>query len=212
MRLGVALAMSAVAVNGPLLILALLGADGVVVPTGWRVMLLGVRALGTVIVLSLGAAYIAHAAVIHRNARRALIAVWLIVLGGTAAIVTPMVVGAVGAALAPVVPSLVGRWVWALVSVVTVEVAAAGCMLAAAVGSAASQQAAARLEPEAVLGQVGAAGWQPASVQLGQPAEELARVPSEEVHCKLCGRGFSRRLPLEAMFVTARRRSARRRR
>ncbi len=194
LRLGIGLAMSAVAVNGPLLVLALLHADGVSVPTTWRVVLLVVRALATVAVLSLGAAYIAHAAVSSPAPRTSLVVVWLVVLAGTAVIVTPMVVQAVGLALMPVIPSLAGRWIWALVSVVSVEVSGAGCMLAAgAAGRAAREE-----QPGAELAR---AGWQlpaqPSQLAESQGAEPVALPhratfvgPIEDRRCDFCGRSF----------------------
>lgn len=199
LRLGVGLAMSAVAVNGPLLVLALLHADGVPVPRTWRVVLLTIRALATVAALSLGAAYIAHGAVTSPADRARLLVVWLLVLGGTAVIITPMVVEAIGPALAPVIPSVAGRWLWALVSVVTVEVSGAGCMLAA---GAASRSTSAQPWSEPAQ----------ASSQLQPAAPELAadlRTESLSLHlqpvdrglpqgpkCSRCGRPFRSRYAL----------------
>jgi len=59
------------------------------------------------------------------------VVLWLTLLAGTAYIVTPMVVDAVGHSLAHVIPSELGRWVWSAVSVLSVELAAAGCIWAA---------------------------------------------------------------------------------
>jgi len=192
-RLGTALAMTAVAVNGPLLVLALLRADGVPIPTAWRVALLTLRALGTVAVLSLGAAYIAHGAVTHPVERGALVTLWLLVLAGTAVIVTPMVVEAVGAALAPVIPSVAGRWVWALTSVVTVEVSAAGCMLAAGAASrSAGSMPPAPVSPDAQHG----SGNGRRAERLAQPGSQLEpaslSLASEAAshRCALCNRHF----------------------
>jgi len=195
LRLGVGLAMSAVAVNGPLLVLALLHADGVPVPRTWRAVLLTIRALATVAALSLGAAYIAHGAVTSPADRVPLFVVWLLVLGGTAVIVTPMVVEAVGSALAPVIPSVAGRWLWALVSVVTVEVSGAGCMLAAA--GAGSRTKVERQAPEPTDRASWEAPAQPPQLA-GNPAAGTAeRAPSAvalaahaECRCGFCGRHF----------------------
>ncbi len=195
LRLGVGLAMSAVAVNGPLLVLALLHADGVPVPSTWRAVLLTIRALATVAALSLGAAYIAHGAVISPADRVPLFVVWLLVLGGTAVIVTPMVVEAVGSALAPVIPSVAGRWLWALVSVVTVEISGAGCMLAAA--GAGSRTAVEGQAPKPI----DRASWEAPAQQrqlAGSPAAGTAEpapspgssMPRAEFHCALCGQPF----------------------
>lgn len=196
LRLGVGLAISAVAVNGPLLVLALLHADGVPVPRTWRAVLLTIRALATVAALSLGAAYIAHGAVTSAADRRPLFVVWLLVLAGTAVIVTPMVVEAIGPVLAPVIPSAAGRWIWALVSVVTVEVSGAGCMLAAA--GAGSRTAEEKEVPEPP----DRASWE-APAQLRQladsstagsekqvPEEVSTRAPGAS-RCAFCGRPFA---------------------
>jgi hypothetical protein len=195
LRLGVGLAMSAVAVNGPLLVLALLHADGVPVPRTWRVVLLTIRALATVAALSLGAAYIAHGAVTSQDDRARLLVVWLLVLGGTAVIITPMVVDAIGSALAPVIPSVAGRWLWALVSVVTVEVSGAGCMLAAAgaasrntvEGPAAKATDRASWEPPAQPPQVADS---PAAGTAERAPSAVALAARAECRCGFCGRHF----------------------
>jgi len=130
-KFGVAIAMSAVAVNGPLLAEALLHADRVPISLGWTIALATTRTVAMVTVLSLGAAFIAHAAAEDPASRIGLVLVWLAVLAGTAFIVTPVVFEAVGKSLAQTLPTTTWRWIWSAVSVVTVEVAAAGCMLAA---------------------------------------------------------------------------------
>jgi hypothetical protein len=176
-------------------VLALLHADGVPVPRIWCVVLLTIRALATVAALSLGAAYIAHGAVTSPDDRVRLLVVWLLVLAGTAVIITPMVVEAIGSALAPVIPSVAGGWLWALVSVVTVEVSGAGCMLAAA--GAGSRTSADGRAPEGT----DRASWEPPAQppQLaGSPAAGVAeRVPSAVAivdraacRCEFCGQHF----------------------
>ena len=69
-RFGVAIAMSAVAVNGPLLVLSLLRADGIPLSIEWHVALVTLRALGTVAVMTVGSAFIAHAAAVDLDLPR----------------------------------------------------------------------------------------------------------------------------------------------
>ena len=103
--------MLAVAVNGPLLVLSLLRADGVPLSLEWHITLVTIRALRTVIVMTVGSAFIAHVAAFDPESRWGLVALWLTLLAGTAFIVTPMVVEAVGRSLAQTIPSELGRWV-----------------------------------------------------------------------------------------------------
>src|SRR6202140_1182059 len=60
-RPGVLFAVAAVTVTAPRLALAFLAADGVAVPTAWRIDLLAVSSVATAVVLTGGTADLAHA-------------------------------------------------------------------------------------------------------------------------------------------------------
>src|SRR5947209_1003404 len=111
-------------------------------------------------------------------------------------IVTPMVVEAIGPALAPVIPSAAGRWIWALVSVVTVEVSGAGCMLATAGAGSRAAEVRQVTEPQ------DRASWE-APGQPRQLADSSTSGSKEQVsdavaiaapgtsRCAFCGRPFA---------------------
>ena len=129
-RIGLFFAMSAVIVNAPRLVLAFLSSDGIEVPAHLRAVLLTSSAVATALLASGGGAYLAHAAATAARHRRALSLLWVLVLAGTAAIVTPLVVASLHRYLDEVIPSPIGRWAWALAAVLLVELVAAGALVA----------------------------------------------------------------------------------
>ena len=71
---------AAVTVAAPRLALAFLAADGVDVPTSWRIHLLAVSSVATAVMLTGGTAYLAHAIAVTSLGRGVLIALWIAAL------------------------------------------------------------------------------------------------------------------------------------
>jgi MFS family permease len=129
-RVGLYLSVAAVFVNMPRLILAYRRAEVGEASPYWHAGLLTICAIATGLVLTGGAAYLAHEVAVQR--RLSLAVIWVLVLLATAVIVTPLLVASVGRELSGVIPSLAWRWVWSAVAVLAVELVASGCMVAVA--------------------------------------------------------------------------------
>lgn len=130
-RFGLFLAVAAIAVNAPRLILVFLEAEGVPVSSDLRVGLLALTGIATGVVLTGGGAFLAHAVARGRHFRRVLVATWLLVLVGTGVLITPMLAAGLSEApLTSVLASPSSRWTWSAVAVLAVELVAAGSMIA----------------------------------------------------------------------------------
>jgi MFS family permease len=130
-HLGLFLAVAAIAVNAPRLILVFLEAEGVPVSAELRVGLLALTGIATGVVLTGGGAFLAHAVAWGRHFRRILVVAWLIVLVATGILITPMLAaGLAHAPLTAVLASSSSRWIWSAVAVLAVELVAAGSMVA----------------------------------------------------------------------------------
>jgi hypothetical protein len=138
-NVGLWVASLALLVNTPRLILAYLAADDVALAGGWRAAMLTVSAVATGIVLTGGNAYLAHA--VARWRRPSLVTIWCLGLVFTAILVTPMLVASLGKQIAQVIPSLAWRWCWSAVAVLSVELVAAGAMLAVGTAENAEREA-----------------------------------------------------------------------
>jgi MFS family permease len=131
--LGVSVALAAILVQAPRLVLAVLAADRQPVSAAAERVLLVVAGVGTALVLTGGNLYLAHSIARVRRWRRTLAAVWLAVLASSGGLVVPLVAaGLSGRTL----PQLLGgeplAWGWSLLAALAHEVTAAGCVLAAA--------------------------------------------------------------------------------
>ena len=130
-RFGLFLAVVAIAVNAPRLILVFLEAEGVPVSPDLRVGLLALTGIATGVVLTGGGAFLAHAVARGRHFRRVLVTTWLLVLVGTGVLITPMLAAGLSEApLTAVLASSSSRWAWSAVAVLAVELVAAGSMVA----------------------------------------------------------------------------------
>jgi len=130
-RFGLFLAVAAIAVNAPRLILVFLEAEGVPVASDLRVGLLALTGVATGVVLTGGGAFLAHAVAWGHHFRRILVVAWLIVLVATGVLITPMLAaGLAQAPLTTVLASSSSRWIWSAVAVLAVELVAAGSMIA----------------------------------------------------------------------------------
>ncbi|HEV3074706.1 MAG TPA: hypothetical protein VHB47_09845 [Thermoanaerobaculia bacterium] len=145
---GVGVALAAILVQAPRLVLAVLAADRQPVGADAERALLVIAGVGTALVLTGGNLYLAHAIARVRRWRRALAAVWLAVLVSSGGLVVPLVAaGLRGRTLPQLLGSELLAWSWSLLAALAHEVTAAGCVLAAA-AAAGERLAAARTAAE----------------------------------------------------------------
>jgi MFS family permease len=146
---GVGVALAAILVQAPRLVLAVLAADRLPVDADAERALLVIAGVGTALVLTGGNLYLAHAIARVRRWRRALAAVWLAVLVSSGGLVVPLVAaGLRGRTLPQLLGSELLAWSWSLLAALAHEVTAAGCVLAAAAAAAGERLAAARTAAE----------------------------------------------------------------
>jgi MFS family permease len=189
-------ALAAILVQAPRLVLAVLAADRQPVDVAAERALLVVAGVGTALVLTGGNLYLAHAIARVRRWRRALAAVWLAVLVSTGGLVVPLVAaGLAGRTLPQLLGSEGLAWSWSLLAALAHEVTAAGCVLAAA-AAASERSAAERIaaeqsqasELDELLRQRDAARRELAALrELAERRERLAR--SEQVEQQQTGAG-----------------------
>jgi MFS family permease len=129
-RLGVFFAIAAVTVTAPRLALAFLAADGVVVPTAWRIDLLAVSSVATAVVLTGGTAYLAHAIAVAPSRRGVLIALWTAALVCSGALIAPAIVATLRGEPLSAVLGAQRHWAWSICAVLAVDLVASGAMLA----------------------------------------------------------------------------------
>jgi len=129
-RPGVLFAVAAVTVTAPRLALAFLAADGVAVPTAWRVDLLAVSSVATAIVLTGGTAYLAHAIAVSTRGRGLLMTLWTAALLCSGALIAPAIVATLRAQPLSVVLGAQQHWAWSICAVLAVDLVASGAMLA----------------------------------------------------------------------------------
>jgi len=145
---GLRIALAAIAVQAPRLVLVVLGADRMPVPAPAERALLVLAGVGTALVLTGGNLYLAHTVAQVRPWRRTLAAAWVLVLGASGGLVLPLIVAGISARS---VPQVLGsgrlEWTWALLAALAHELTAAGCVLASAAWAA-----------QAAAGGAGAAG------------------------------------------------------
>jgi MFS family permease len=129
-RPGVLFAVAAVTVTAPRLALAFLAADGVAVPTAWRIDLLAVSSVATAVVLTGGTAYLAHAIAVTPAGRGVLVALWTAALVCSGALIAPAIVATLRAQPLAVVLGAQRHWAWSICAVLAVDLVASGAMLA----------------------------------------------------------------------------------
>jgi len=129
-RPGVLFAVAAVTVTAPRLALAFLAADGVVVPTAWRIDLLAVASIATAVVLTGGTAYLAHAIAVTTSGRGVLIGLWTAALVCSGALIAPAIVATLRAEPLSAVLGTQRHWSWSICAVLAVDLVASGAMLA----------------------------------------------------------------------------------
>jgi hypothetical protein len=183
---GLRIALAAIAVQAPRLVLVVLGADRMPVPAPAERALLVVAGVGTALVLTGGNLYLAHTVAQVRPWRRTLAAAWVLVLAASGGLVLPLIVAGISARSVPQVLGS-GRlgWTWALLAALAHELTAAGCVLASAAWAA-----------QAAAAGAGAAGALPAGGEAPLPAGAAgAAAPPQpaagRIACRAgCGRSF----------------------
>jgi len=184
---GVLFAIAAVTVTAPRLALAFLAADGVVVPTVWRIDLLAVSSIATAVVLTGGTAYLAHAIAVASSARGLLVALWTAALVCSGALIAPAIVATLRAQSLSAVLGGERHWGWSICAVLAVDLVASGAMLADARRSALDR-----------LGhpvQPGAGSPLAVPADLVQGVNSPTLTPAPLLHCCPwgCGRRFATR-------------------
>jgi MFS family permease len=149
---GVWIAMAAILVQAPRLVLAVLAADHQAIAASWERGLLILAGFGTALVLTGGNLYLAHTVARVRRWRGGLVVVWLLVLASTGGLVVPLIAAGIGGRTLPqVLDRHLLAWGWSLLAAVAHEITAAGCMLsAAALASTAATVARERSESAAI--------------------------------------------------------------
>jgi hypothetical protein len=199
---GLRIALAAILVQAPRLVLVVLGADRMPVPASAERGLLVVAGVGTALVLTGGNLYLAHTVAQVRPWRRTLAAAWALVLAASGGLVLPLIVAGISGRS---VPQVLGagqlEWTWALLAAIAHELTAAGCVLASAAwgaqaaaaggGAAGPPLALAAALPaggEAAL-PAGAASAAGAAGAAGVAA--LAQAAAQGIACRAgCGRSF----------------------
>ena len=180
---GRSIALAAILVQAPRLILALLAADRQPVTPSWQRGLLVIAGLGTALVLTGGNLYLAHTLATARRWRAYLALVWVAVLISSGSLLVPMIAaGLSGTTLPQVLSSPELQWGWAVLAATAHEITAAGCMLASA-ASGPGSNAASHLSKGQPPHQAGG---------LLAPAEIEAQQRSQLIRCaEGCGRTFN---------------------
>jgi MFS family permease len=184
-RPGLFFAVAAVTVTAPRLALAFLAADGVLVPTAWRIDLLAISSVATAVVLTGGIAYLAHAIATAPSRRAVLIVLWTAALVCSGALIAPSIVATLRVQPLAVVLGVERHWSWSICVVLAVDLVASGAMLADA----------RRRPADRVEHPVDQAGRHPLA-RPGHPVEEAdwpALTPSAEVLTHPCPWGCGRR-------------------
>jgi len=198
---GLGIALAAILVQAPRLVLVVLGADRMPVPASAERGLLVVAGVGTALVLTGGNLYLAHTVAQVRPWRRTLAAAWALVLAASGGLVLPLIVAGISGRS---VPQVLGagqlEWTWALLAAIAHELTAAGCVLASAAWGAQAAAAAggAAGPPLAVAAALPAAGEAAlpagagsASVAGAAGVAALAQAAARGIACRAsCGRSF----------------------
>jgi|ERR1700674_3948479 len=121
---GVLFAVAAVSVTAPRLALAFLAADGVGVPTSWRIDLLAVASIASAVVLTGGTAYLAQAIAVTRSRRGVLVALWTAALACSGALIAPVIVATLRAQPHSAVLGVHRHWAWSICAVLAIDLVA----------------------------------------------------------------------------------------
>jgi hypothetical protein len=188
-RAGVFLAGAGVAVTAPRLVLAFLAAEGVAVEPGVHAQLQIVAAVAQALLLTGGGAYLAARA----HAARSLLlgAAWAASTLLAVAVIAPTAYAGVSAYLGAVLPSVGLRWAYASALVLSVEVMAGACLIAAGIEQGQREGQGEPLpRPSGILGLGLAEALRVEASPLPAPALPLAEPLAEAHACPWCPRSF----------------------
>ncbi|MCB0140199.1 MAG: hypothetical protein KDE50_09855 [Caldilineaceae bacterium] len=133
-RIGLWLAIAALLVNGPRFVIIFLEVDNLHLPIWLEGSLLAITGIATGLVLTGGGAFAAHVLaqrVYGGKVRAFLLLCWVLLLVFAVVLLAPMMVAAIRSSeLANVLVSGKMQWLWAIMSIVAVEVLAAAAMAA----------------------------------------------------------------------------------
>jgi len=190
---GLRIALAAILVQAPRLVLVVLGADRMPVPANAERALLVVAGVGTALVLTGGNLYLAHTVAQVRPWRRTLAVAWVLVLAASGGLVLPLIVAGIGARSVPQVLGA-GRleWSWALLAAIAHELTAAGCVLASAAWAAqAAAAGAGAAGPMLAAAAALPAGGEAALPAGASGAAALPQAAAQGIACRAgCGRSF----------------------
>jgi prophage regulatory protein len=194
-HVGHAIAISAILVQAPRLVFALLAADRLPVAPSIERVLLVLTGIGTAVVLTGGNLYLAHTVATVRHWRRLLVPVWIVVLAASGALTVPMIAaGLSGRTLPSLLASSATAWGWAVLAAVAHELTAAGCVLAGAAGAApkpTTEPATSAAEPAWSSAEPAADGQQGIAASLGSAPAGGSANPLLPVRCRAgCGKSF----------------------
>lgn len=134
-RAGLLVALAALLVNAPRLMLIYLRVDGLALPASAEGAMLGLTGVATGIVLTGGGMYIAHVLAQSHAAsgflRGFLVACWLLLLAFSVMLIAPALVAGIRATtMVNVLNTARWQWIWSVTAVAAVEILAAGAMAA----------------------------------------------------------------------------------
>ncbi|HEV3459970.1 MAG TPA: hypothetical protein VHG32_25780 [Thermoanaerobaculia bacterium] len=190
---GLKIALAAILVQAPRLVLVVLGADRMPVPASAERALLVVAGVGTALVLTGGNLYLAHTVAQVRPWRRTLAAAWALVLAASGGLVLPLIVAGISGRS---VPQVLGagqlEWTWALLAAIAHELTAAGCVLASAAwGAQAAAAGGGAAGPPLAVAAALPAGALPAGAASAAGVAALPQAAAQGIACRAgCGRSF----------------------
>jgi len=177
-KTGRGLALAAVSVTGPRLVLVFLQADGISVWPWAETFILAMTGIGTGLIMTGGGMYIAsHLAVGMAGfwKRLFLAFCWLLLLAFSVVLITPALVYALQKSQLSAILAFPYNWYWSIVAVVAVEVLAGAAIVAGATGE--NVQAVAAKQPGAFSILAGALTNRLAAEIEGQPQKRPINVP-----------------------------------
>jgi len=190
---GLAIALAAILVQAPRLVLVQLAADRLAVAAAAERALLVVAGVGTALVLTGGNLYLAHTVAQVQAWRRTLVATWLAVLAASGGLVLPLIVAGLSARTLPEVLGAGGlEWPWAVLASIAHELTAAGCVLASAAWATQRGAAAGGTSGALIGGAVRLPAGSDAGIAAGAAvAAALPQAAAESIPCRAgCGKSF----------------------
>jgi hypothetical protein len=192
-RAGLAIALAAIVVQAPRLVLALLAADRLPVAPATERGLLLLAGIGTALVLTGGNLYLAHTVAQVEPWRRTLAATWLAVLAASGGLVLPLIVAGLSARSLPEILGAGGlAWPWGVLVAIAHELTAAGCVLASAAWASQAGTAGGGAAAPARAGAGGLPAGSDARMAAGvAAAAALPQAAAQRIACRAgCGKSF----------------------